>query len=423
MRTLLGLLLCSVVTVCVAQQQTPSLQQRALAAYKTKDFATFLVLEKQLYALSPRDPRTAYNLACGEALVGHPAESVRLLGQLLAWGLDFDADKDSDFLPIYPSTEWIDFKVQLAGFRKPIVRSATAFTLPEKGLLAAGIAVDEKSGDTYVSSARERKIVKRSKTGVVSDFATEKDGLLAVSYLVIDPARSQLIASVGAVPFMRGYRKEDEAQTGIFIFDLATGKLVRKVFLVSRADQHLLNAAVVDRAGNVFVVDSASREIYRLRRSSSELELYISSVVFQAPQALVLSADERTLYVVDYMDGIWAMEVLSTDRRRLDTAPDVFTGGLLGLARLEDGFIGVQNGARPNRVVRFRLDKKGEAIASAEVLERNLPEYLGPAQGTLSGSDFIYIANSQLNFLDPKTDAFPEDKAQPTIVLRLPLGK
>lgn len=412
------------VSVCFAQTDTPAtLRQRAMAAYQAHDWASFLAFEKRLLTLSPNDPRTIYNVACGEALTAHPAEAMKNLEQLTAWGIDFNADRDKDFSAIQQTADWAKFKAQLEELRKPVVGSSTAFTLPEAGLLAAGLAMDAKSGDTYVASARERKIIRRAKDGTISDFATEKDGLLAVSYLTIDPVRGQLIASMAAMPFMRGYKQEDAGKTAIAIFDLASGKAVKTVFLSGRGDHHLLNASVVDRAGNVFVVDSASHEIYRIRRASNEIELFISSVVYPAPQSLVLSADERTMWVVDYIEGIWAMEILSADRHRLEAAPEIYTAGLLGLVRVTDGFVGVQNGVRPNRVVRFRMDAKGERLTAAETLERNHPAYSGPAQGTMDGNDFIYIANSQLELLDEKTGTFPADKGLPTTILRLPTAK
>lgn len=402
---------------------TASLSQRASAAYKSKDYAGFLSLEKQILAIRPFDTLAIYNAACGEALTGHPAESVQLLNKLLTAKLDLGADTDTDFTNIHASPEWAQFKEGLAALRKPIINSTTAFTLPDKDLMVTSLAVDERSGDIYIASGRERKILKRTKAGVLTDFATQKDGLFGVWQLLIDPARGQLIASTAAAPFMQGFQKDDEGKAGLCIFDLATGKTVRQAFLSGTPEPHLLTSMAEDKRGNVFVVDSRSKELYRLRFGSSELELYVSSVVFGAPQGLALSADERTLYVADYLDGLWAMEVLSNDRRRIDPPNDISIAGLTGLSRVADGFVAVQNAIRPNRVLRIHLDANAEHITSVETLDSNLPSYAGPLQGTVSGGDFLYIANGQVELGDFKTGAFAADKAQPTTVLRLPLGK
>jgi len=407
--------------VCAdAQSPTiPVLNQQAVAAYQAKDYPTFLAVEKQILTLSPGDTRAIYNAACGEALAGHAVAAVQLLDQLLALKIDPAADNDKDLAGIRDTAEWKQFQQRLATLRQPLVHSSVAFVLADKGLLATSIAVDEVTGDTYIGSSRERKILRRSKDGVVSDFATEKDGLTGVWNLLVDPVRKQLIASTAAAPFMLDFKQEDAGNSGLCIFDLVTGKLVRKAFLPP--GKHLLGAAAVDTRGNIFVVDSASAEIYRLRRASSELELFISSLVFRAPKGLALSEDERTLYVSDYVDGIFALEMLSNDRYHLEPPAQSWIAGLEGLTRVPDGFIAVESAVQPNRVIRLRLDAKAQAIASVETLESNHPDYSGPVQGVVSGGDFVYIANSQFAAVNMKTGAFAGDKARPTTVLRLPL--
>jgi sugar lactone lactonase YvrE len=420
----LSLLLLSVSVLAHGQANiTVFLAQKANDAHKRQDYATFLLLEKKILALQPFDTVAMYNVACGEALTGHPADAIQVLDKLLKAHVDLNADTDPDFTSIHELPAWAHLKEGLAALRKPVVHSATAFILPDKDLTVSSIAVDERSGDTYIASVRERKILKRTKEGVISDFVTKKDGLFGVWGLLMDPARRQLIASTSAVPFMQGFQKEDEGKAGICIFDLATGKLARQAFLSGAPDQHLLTSMAEDKSGNVFVVDSKSDEIYRLRRGSPELELYISSVVFREPKGLALSADELTLYVADYLDGLWALEVLSNDRRRIDQPDDVTLAGLNGLSRVGDGFVAVQNALQPNRVVRIHLDANAARVTSVETLDSNLPNYAGPLQGTVSSGDFLYIANGQIGLGDFKTGAFADDKAQPTTVLRLPLGK
>src|SRR5262249_45529427 len=149
-------------------------------------------------------------VACGEALQSNARGAVRLLDQLLARKLDLGAEADDDFASIRNTQEWTGFKSRLAVMRKPVIRSDVAFTLAEPGLLATGIAIDSQTGDTYITSVRQRKIVRRTKQGTVSDFIrTGQDGFLAGAWLAIDPGRRLLFASAAAVPFMSGYDKAD----------------------------------------------------------------------------------------------------------------------------------------------------------------------------------------------------------------------
>lgn len=393
----------------------------AIRAYRAKDYESFLVDEKRALALEPNNPRFLYNVACGEALQGNAGEAVRLLDQLLDRKLDLGAQTDEDFTKIHGTPEWRGFESRLAILRTPQVRSKVAFRLSDPALLSTGVAVDPRTGDTYIASVRERKILVRTNSGSVSDFIREgQDGFLAAASLAIDTHRRILYATTAAVPYMVGYRKEDFGRSGIFAFDLKSGKLVRKVLLPSDGKRHFLNALVIDRRGNVYISDTGLSGIYRLRINSDELEVFVPSNVFAATQGLALSEDEKTLYVADYTDGLWALEMASKTRRRLEAPSDVWLGGLDGLSRVRGAFIAVQIGVKPERVLRIRLDSHRERITAVETLEMNHPDYEGPIQGVVAGNAFLYVANCQLD-LGNETGAFAADRARPTVVLRLPL--
>jgi len=149
--------------------------------------------------------------------------------------------------------------------------------------------------------------------------------------------------------------------------------------------------------------------------------VFIPGGVFQSTQGLAFSDDEKTLYVADYTDGVWAVDMATRERRRLQEPRDAWLGGLDGLTRVPDGFISVQIGVRPERVVRLHLDSTGKGITRVEILEINHPGYSGPIQGVVSNGGFFYVANSQLDLGNGETGAFAAERARPTVVLRLPL--
>jgi streptogramin lyase len=403
--------------------ETPAaLNAAAIKAYQQKNYAAFLMYEKRAWSLQPANPRFAYNVACGESLTGNGKEAARLLSQLADRKLDLGAENDDDFAAVRKTPEWVNFLAKLAELRKPVVHSEVDFKLAEPGLVATGIAIDSRNGDTYVASVRMRKIVRRSKSGQASDFVREaQDGFLASGSLAIDAPRGMLYASSSAVPFMRGYRKEDEGKSGVFSFDLKSGKLLRKVFLASDSKPHFLNALAIDHDGTVYVSDSLASGIYRLRPGEQMLEVFVPKEIFKASQGLAFSADEKTIYVADFSDGVWALDVASKERHLLESPSNVWLAGLDGLSRVGNNLIAVQIGVRPERVLRLNLDPKAEKISSVEILEMNHPEYEAPIQGVIDGKTFVYVANSQLELGNAETGAFAEDRARPTVVLRLPI--
>jgi sugar lactone lactonase YvrE len=427
MKNIFAVLLCGLFAVAISpSQETPAtaeaLNAEAIKAYQAKDYGRFLAYEKQALALDPDNPRVMYNVACGESLAGNAPEAVRLLDQLLLKKIDLGAETDDDFAAIRKTPEWQAFESRLAELRKPLVRSRTAFTLSDPTIVATGIAVDPKTGDSFIASVRQRKILRRTKQGVVSDFIQQaQDGFLAGDSLAVDSPRHLLYATTSAVPYMLGYQKEDFGRSGLFAFDLKSGKLSKKAMLAADGKRHILNQLTIDHEGNVYVSDTGVSGIYVLRPGSNELETFIAGDVFRSTQGVVFSKDEKTLYVADYLEGLWALDIASKTRRQLQPPAGVWLFGLDGLSREGDSLISIQIGPKPERVLRIRLDAKGTSITQVKILEMSHPDYRGPIQGTVAGHDFLYVANSQLDLGNGRTGAFASAQGRPTVVLRLPL--
>ena len=183
-------------------------------AHAKKDYPAFLALSRRLVELAPRSVGALYNVACAEALLGHEAEAAAVLTRLAGMGLAPDAAADSDFDRVRDAAVVQRAFGRLAENRTPIERSAVAFTLPEKGLITEGVAYDPKTGAFFVSSVRERKVVRRDASGRLTDFVSPRqDGLLAAVGLAVDPAPRSLWVSSAAMSQMEGYSKDQEGQS------------------------------------------------------------------------------------------------------------------------------------------------------------------------------------------------------------------
>src|SRR5205807_3075752 len=80
---------------------------------------------------------------------------------------------------------------------------------------------------------------------------------------------------------------------------------------------------------------------------------------------------------------------------RLSEPAHVTTLGCDGIVLYHNSIIAIQNGVSPARVMRFTLDKYGERIVRAEIVDRNWKIADEPTIGTIVGNDFVYVANSQ----------------------------
>jgi hypothetical protein len=70
-------------------------------------------------------------------------------------------------------------------------------------------------------------------------------------------------------------------------------------------------------------------------------------------------------------------------------------GGIDGLYLDNNRLFVIQNGIKPQRIMRLQLDSSGTRVASVAPLAVALPEFDLPSFGTIKGEDLYYFANSQ----------------------------
>jgi sugar lactone lactonase YvrE len=396
--------------------------KQATAAYRAKDHAAYLEHMLAAAKLRPDSLTVTYNLAGAQALAGHPKEALEQLGRLADKSVVFDAAADEDFASIRDSD---GFKGVLARFEKleaPIGKSDVAFKLPQKDLITEGVAYDPAAETFYVGSIHQRKIVSRGKDGSVKDFATAEDGLWSVFGMKVDAKRRALWVCTTVTPQMVGFKKEDEGLSSVLRFDLASGEVLKRYDLPNRPQAHWLGDLVVDSKGNVFVTDSqAPGAVYAIFQKDDALVPWIEPGPFRSPQGIDLATDEKHVFVADYSMGILRFDVASKQSVRVTGPADLVLAGIDGLYVDRDGLIAIQNGIRPHRVVRYRLNASQDRIERAEILEMNSPLFDEPTLGVLVGDELYYVANSQWSRFDKDGTIFPMDKLQEPVILRAAL--
>ena len=151
------------------------------------------------------------------------------------------------------------------------------------------------------------------------------------------------------------------------------------------------------------------------------LERFVESPLLLSAQGLGLTPDERSLYLADYARGILRVDLSSGSVSLLETADSVIALGIDGLYFYKGSLVGIQNGLEPHRLARFTLDRDGNRIVRAQVLEQGHPKHNEPTLGVLVGGELYYVANSQWElFGEDGRIANPRLLERPT-VLRLRL--
>ncbi len=397
--------------------------RQARQAYQAKDYSAYFTAMQAVVQLRPDNPNLKYNFAGANALAGKNDEALRLLSQLAEMGLVYDAAADEDFTSIKALEAYKNILKKFDQNKTPNGFSTVAFKLPEKDLITESVAYDPKTETFYVSSVHKRKIVSRNKKGEIWDFATRQDGLWAAMGMKVDANRRVLWVCSAAVPEMQEYQKAEDGRSGVFSFDLKTGKSIKQYLLANDAQPHVLGDLTLSAKGEVYISDSQTPALYRISPEKNELELFLTSDLLRSPQGLALSDDEKFLFVADYSAGLFVVELATKMISKISTAENVAFTTVDGMYFYKNSLLAIQNGFNPQRVVRFFLNKTFDRIEGYETIAANHPDFNEPTLGVLVKNNFYFVANSQWGSFNKDKTIFSLDKLQEPIILQTKLEK
>ncbi len=422
-KILLGLSCLIAAGAALAAQGFVDLFNAATAAYNARDYKTMELRLAEALALRPAHPSALYKLASAQVLRGDAAAALDTLDTLVNMGLSFDPSKDADFAALASDARFAGISARFAHNREPVGSATPLFRVFTPTFIPEGIAYDRDSGAYYLGGAHEREIVRMPRGGQnAEDFVNPgAGGLWAPLGMQADSARRLLWVATAAIPQMRNAESQELGRSAVLAYDLDSGRLKRRHLLPDDGAEHLLGDLVVLRKGTIYTTDSKAGVLYALDSTSGKFTALSRPGQLASPQGLTLSSDKKTLYVADYTQGLFAWDIEKKTLSRLEVGADISVYGIDGLYEYENSLVAVQNGIRPHRVVRFKLDPSGRRVLHARVLAANLPEFDEPTLGVVVGNRFSFVANSQWNRFDEKNKLPPKDQLRSPIVLRISL--
>ena len=273
--------------------------------------------------------------------------------------------------------------------------SEVAFRIADPELIPEGIAYDPVSKRFFVGSTFKRKIVAVDAAGRARDLVAEaRDGVYGFVGLRVDAKRRALWAissNAGDTMPARGLDKSCLGCSMVTVYDLGSGKLLRKHTLSNTPAQHFLNDLTMLPDGDVYITDTQSGDIYRITRAKNTLEKWVSLGPQVFPNGIDATPDGRTLFVATEA-GV----------RKVDVATGAVTaisrnlGTIDGLYFHRNSLVVIQPFEEFRKVARLHLSPGHDAIARIETLEASHPLFQQPTTGVIAGQDFYYIANAQL---------------------------
>jgi hypothetical protein len=267
--------------------------------------------------------------------------------------------------------------------------STTSLTQAMEALQLAGedwIAEDlvNTPSGFLISSVRKGVIFR-------SDGSTFASPGTSVFGLGLDIERNLVWAALGWTPHCVSCSAGQKGNGALVAYDLKNGALRKRIESIELGD------LVVSRKGDVYVTSNSGGNLFVLPNGGKQLQAIGQPGEFPSPQGPTLSRDEKTLYVADYRRGIVAVDLKTKEMTWLKPGPNVIVNGIDGLYAVPGGFVAVQNGVAPVRIVSLTHDLK-----SQKILESNWTGLGEPTHGIVKGKQFCFLANTGW-------DAFQDD--------------
>ena len=417
------LLVTTAVAATPAEDQVrfTSLHEQALKSYAAKDYAAMETALREADTLRPRHGRTLYNLAAARALLGDAKGAVGLLTRLVELRLGYKADEDADFAALKEDPAFTAVAERLRRNLKPRGRPQLTFQAGKASFLPEGIAYDRERDNFYIGSVRQRRILQVDRSMERSTFkATGENGLYSVLGMRYEPTTNRLWVASAALPEMQGYDKDEDAgRSGLWAFDVRTSNL-RGRFLLPKDDKaHALGDLIIGSKGTIYTTDSLGGTLYSLDRVKSKFTALTAPGALVSPQGLSFSKDRKRIYLADYSLGLFVYDIEAKTLKPLGLSDNLSPYGIDGLYFYDDNLIAIQNGVRPYRIIRMRLNDAGDAITQTDVLAANHPDWDEPTLGVMERGILYFVANSHWNRVDEKHRLPPEDLLSRPLVMRL----
>jgi len=343
-----------------------------------------------------------------------------MLASLAAMGLGRDFRGDTTFARYLQLPPIAPLVATLSAQAMSEARSRIRATLPDSTFWPEGVDYDARTGRFYVASIRHRTVAEVIPGKPPRELWTrDKPDMGAVYGVRIDTTRGLLWATMSPPRRIAGDATGDSTIAALIRVRLRDGAIERR-WKIESSGPHTLGDLAIGPSGDVFVTDSDQPVLYRLRSGRDTLER-ITHPLFRSLQGMAPSADGRVVYVADYSHGILRVDLATSAVVRLDDAPHSTSLGCDGIVWDRGAIIAVQNGVSPARIMRFVLDSSGRRIVSADVLDRNSAIANEPTIGTVAGSEFVYVANSQWEKFTESGARKHNKPLTPPILLAVPL--
>lgn len=375
----------------------PGLLVAANKAYAEKDYATFRDAMQQLHNKRPNNSDYMYQLVLAHALLDEKSAAYDQMLGMQRQGLAYDFLLTDDSLNIR-GTEVFGFvndMLKMAG--DPVGETEPVFTLPASITMPEAISWDASRQKFLIGTVAEGLILAVAEDGEVTELlrASEDNGMWSVFDIMVDTAANRMWVTSAASPKYKALNPTDKGRSALFEFNLETLELVRRHPVPADGSPHSLGNMVAGPEGEIFIVDRALPIVYRMSVDKGPLKAMLASREMVSMRGIAIKPDGSMLYLADRELGILVVDLKKGVAGKLVSPETLNLGGIEGLYYWDDNLVVIQNGIKPQRVMRLQLDTAGTSVTNVRPLAVAQPGFDYPSYGVVRGNELYFFANSQ----------------------------
>lgn len=378
-----------------------------------KDSLLYFIKQANIYR--ENHPGLIYARASAYCLNGFTDSSMNDLQLLSEMGLYFTPQKDSDFVKLW---KYRRFKNIVSSFEKnndPFGNGTPLFELDKNDRIIEGITFDKRSKSYYLSNVTRGGLVLLDSSMIISEFPLpDSINYFSLLGLTADSNNNCLWIAASALKQSVNAASGKTGISALVKFELET-KTFEVVFNTSGSgENHSFNDICIGDSGFVYITDSRSNSIYRFDPNVNDYEIFINPGIFVSLQGIAFDYEKNQIFTADYSLGISRINIKTKSVTFLNPPAKNTLLGIDGLYITGNNLVAVQNGVKPNKVMKITLNNDHSSIDSVTIVNSNLPFYDEPTLGFIRDGNFIYIANSQWNKFEGSA---PKDSTQNTVVI------
>jgi streptogramin lyase len=287
--------------------------------------------------------------------------------------------------------------------------------VPDSKLTPEGIAHDPVSGDFFVGSGPQRRIVRIRREGSQSDLSRPTDGLHAILGMAVD-AKARRLYAVSTNGFLN--RGDDPLVSRVVAYDLEKGAKAGE-WTVPEAKS--LNDVAIAPEGMLYASDSEQGMVWRIDTRNGDVRAFTPPHSIYGVNGLALSGDAAHLYVAHTL-GVTRLTLADGERALLKLPARQTIAAMDGMYWWRGWILGVQNVTSPGRVIAAKLADDGVTVTEVRTLQsHHHPLFETPTTGAIAADGFHVLARTQLFLYDSVKGHAEVSKRKPPAVIRVPL--